>query len=75
MEDKTQEHNLERVASSFDLCYRYLGGDIGLMSCSAGSAMAACDLIEQHGGKPANFVDLHGAVIHEQIHEISLILE
>lgn len=37
--------------------------------------MATCDLISQHGGKPANFVDLGGSVIHEQIYEVALILE
>lgn len=57
-----------------DICYRYLGGNIGLMCDSAGSGMATVDLITQHGGKPANFVDLGGSVIHEQIHEVTNIL-
>lgn len=74
-QDFTQQHNLERVADSSDICYRYIGGNIGLMCDSAGSAMATCDLVTQYGGKPANFVDLGGSVIHEQIHQVATILE
>ena len=74
-QDRSQEHNYERVANNFDICYRYLGGNIGIMSNGAGTSMATCDLVTAYGGKPANFVDLGGSVIHEQIHEIITLLE
>ena len=45
------------------------------MSNGAGLAMATMDLITSNGGHPANFVDLGGSVIHEQIHEVAMILE
>lgn len=67
-------HPYERVARSFDINYCYLGGNIGIMSNGGGLAMATCDLITEYGGKPANFVDLGGSVIHEQIHEVAMIL-
>ena len=64
----------ERIAKSFDFTYRYLGGNVGIISNGGGLGMATCDLIHQHGGKPANFVDLGGSVIHEQIHELLILL-
>ena len=45
------------------------------MSNGAGLCMATMDLITHYGGKPANFLDLGGSVIHEQIHEMALVLE
>ena len=73
--DRSQEHWNERIAKGFDVPYVHLGGDIGIISNGAGLAMATMDLITQFGGKANNFLDLGGSVIHEQIHEMSLILE
>lgn len=75
MRDRTQMHIYERIAKASDICYRYFGGNIGIISNGAGLAMATCDLVTQNGGKPANFVDLTGSVIHEQIHEVCMILQ
>ena len=35
----------------------------------AGLAMATCDIIDLHGGKPANFLDLGGGVKERQGYE------
>lgn len=35
----------------------------------AGLAMATCDIIDLHGGKPANFLDLGGGVKERQVYE------
>ena len=63
------------MASDNDLRYHYLGGDIGLVTNSAGGCMAICDLIEQLGAKPANFSDLGGQAIHEQIEALLYLLQ
>ena len=34
----------------------------------AGLAMATCDIIDLHGGKPANFLDLGGGVQENQVY-------
>jgi succinyl-CoA synthetase beta subunit len=31
--------------------------------------MATCDIIDLHGGKPANFLDLGGGVQERQVYE------
>lgn len=31
--------------------------------------MATCDIIDLHGGKPANFLDLGGGVKERQVYE------
>lgn len=31
--------------------------------------MATCDIIDLHGGKPANFLDLGGGVKEKQVYE------
>lgn len=35
----------------------------------AGLAMATCDIIDLHGGKPANFLDLGGGVKENQVYQ------
>lgn len=70
LEDLSQMSKNKRIAHVMDLRYEYLGGDIGIVSNSAGLSMASCDLITQHGGAPANFSDLGGAAIHESIGDL-----
>lgn len=41
----------------------------GLAVNGAGLAMATCDIIDLHGGKPANFLDLGGGVQERQVYE------
>jgi len=52
---------MERKAAEHDLNYVSLDGNIACMVNGAGLAMATMDLIQLHGGKPANFLDV-GAV-------------
>ena len=58
--DISQEDAAEVEASKHDLNYVSLGGDIACMVNGAGLAMATMDLIQLHGGSPANFLDVGG---------------
>jgi succinyl-CoA synthetase beta subunit len=60
LRDPNQEDPLERRASEHELNYVSLDGDIACMVNGAGLAMATMDLIQLHGGKPANFLDVGG---------------
>jgi succinyl-CoA synthetase beta subunit len=44
-----------------------LDGDIACMVNGAGLAMATMDLIQLHGGKPANFLDVGGGATSERV--------
>jgi len=57
----------ERIAFNSDIKYTELSGNIGMVCNSAGLCMAANDVLATYGGKSANFVDLGGSAIHEQI--------
>ncbi len=50
----------ERLARSKGLQYVGLDGDVGIIANGAGLAMSTCDVVEQVGGKPANFLDIGG---------------
>ena len=60
LRDPHQEDPLERRASEHELNYVSLDGDIACMVNGAGLAMATMDLIQLHGGHPANFLDVGG---------------
>lgn len=61
-------HYKERIALNSRLDYIHLpGGNIGLISNSAGACMATMDLISQNGGAATNFCDLGGNVHYEKI--------
>jgi succinyl-CoA synthetase beta subunit len=49
------------------LNYVALDGDIGCMVNGAGLAMATMDVIQLHGGSPANFLDVGGGASLEQV--------
>ena len=53
----------------WDLNYIGLDGSIGCMVNGAGLAMATMDIIQMHGGSPANFLDVGGSAKKEQIVE------
>lgn len=69
MRDPSQEDEKEYEASKHDLNYIALDGDIGCMVNGAGLAMATMDLIQLHGGKPANFLDVGGAATADRVAE------
>jgi succinyl-CoA synthetase beta subunit len=65
--DPSQEDAMERVAAEADLNYVSLDGDIACMVNGAGLAMATMDLIQLHGGAPANFLDVGGGATRERV--------
>ncbi len=65
--DPTQEDAMERRAAEHELNYVSLDGNIACMVNGAGLAMATMDLIQLHGGKPANFLDVGGGATKERV--------
>jgi len=65
--DPTQEDAMERKAAEHELNYVSLDGNIACMVNGAGLAMATMDLIQLHGGKPANFLDVGGGATRERV--------
>jgi succinyl-CoA synthetase beta subunit len=50
----------EKLARSKGLQYVGLDGDVGIIANGAGLAMSTCDVVNQVGGRPANFLDIGG---------------
>jgi succinyl-CoA synthetase beta subunit len=67
--DPSQISPNEALAAKYELAYVGLDGTIGCMVNGAGLAMATMDLIQQFGGKPANFLDVGGGASKEKISE------
>ena len=67
MRDYAEESPLEREASQHGLSYIKLDGNIACMVNGAGLAMATMDIIQHHGGHPANFLDVGGSAKQEQV--------
>jgi succinyl-CoA synthetase beta subunit len=67
LRDISQEDEKENEASEHQLNYISLDGTIGCMVNGAGLAMATMDLIEHHGGSPANFLDVGGGTTAERV--------
>jgi succinyl-CoA synthetase beta subunit len=67
MRDASQENPMERKAAEHELNYVSLDGNIACMVNGAGLAMATMDLIQLHGGKPANFLDVGGGATKERV--------
>jgi succinyl-CoA synthetase beta subunit len=65
--DETQEDAMERKAAEHELNYVSLDGNIACMVNGAGLAMATMDLIQLHGGSPANFLDVGGGATKERV--------
>jgi succinyl-CoA synthetase beta subunit len=55
----------EALASSHGLQYVGLDGDVGVIANGAGLAMSTCDVVNQVGGSPANFLDIGGGASAE----------
>jgi succinyl-CoA synthetase beta subunit len=58
--DASEEDELEAEAHRRGLTYVHLGGEIGMIGNGAGLCMNTLDIINQAGGKPANFLDIGG---------------
>lgn len=67
LRDSTQEDEKENEASQYQLNYISLDGTIGCMVNGAGLAMATMDLIQHHGGSPANFLDVGGGTTSKRV--------
>ena len=67
MRDQSQEDPREVAAAKWDLNYIGLDGSIGCMVNGAGLAMATMDIVQMHGGTPANFLDVGGAASEENV--------
>ncbi|MDX1824705.1 MAG: ADP-forming succinate--CoA ligase subunit beta [Thiohalomonadales bacterium] len=69
LRDSSQEDERENRASQFGLNYVSLDGNIACMVNGAGLAMATMDLIQLHGGEPANFLDVGGGTSADKVAE------
>jgi len=69
MADANEEDPLETRATASGLSYIALDGDIACMVNGAGLAMATMDVIQHHGGQPANFLDVGGGATLERVTE------
>ncbi|KUJ71948.1 ADP-forming succinate--CoA ligase subunit beta [Thiomicrospira sp. WB1] len=67
--DPSQEDEREARAADHQLNYIALEGNIGCMVNGAGLAMATMDLIQLHGGQPANFLDVGGGATADRVAE------
>ena len=67
LRDDTQIDSKEAAANAANVNYVALHGNIGCMVNGAGLAMATMDLIQLHGGTPANFLDVGGGATPETV--------
>jgi len=58
---------LELKAREKGLAYVELDGDVGIVGNGAGLVMATLDMIQDYGGRPANFCDVGGGASAERI--------
>ncbi len=69
MHDPSQEDEREADAAKWELNYVALDGNVGCMVNGAGLAMGTMDIVNLHGGKPANFLDVGGGATKERVAE------
>ena len=75
LRDMDEEDAAEIEAAESGLSYISLDGNIGCLVNGAGLAMAPMDLIQLHGGEPANFLDVGGGANAQQVaHAFKIIL-
>ena len=60
LRDLSSEDPQERMAKERHLTYVKLDGNIGILGNGAGLVMSTLDVVAQHGGAPANFLDAGG---------------
>lgn len=66
-EDKSAETVNEKIAEENHLNYIPIGGNIGCLVNGAGLAMATMDILSLYDGKPANFLDVGGGAVGDQM--------
>ncbi len=67
LRDVAEEEPLEVEATSHNLNYIKLDGNVGCMVNGAGLAMATMDVIKLAGGEPANFLDVGGGATEDMV--------
>ncbi len=67
LRDPSEEDPAEQEGRKWGLSYISLDGNIGCMVNGAGLAMATMDIIQHHGGQPANFLDVGGGAKADQV--------
>ncbi len=63
----TGDDPFEVEARRRGLTYVHLDGDVGCIGNGAGLTMNTLDLVKQHGGEPANFLDIGGGASAERV--------
>jgi succinyl-CoA synthetase beta subunit len=58
---------LEQIASEKGFAYVRLDGDVGIVGNGAGLVMMTLDVVQQVGGRPANFLDIGGGARAEVV--------
>ena len=58
--DRTGKTRAEQLAEERDITYLLLDGDIGMIADGAGTGMLTLDLIQDAGGRAANFCEMGG---------------
>ena len=69
MHDPSQDDEREARAAKWELNYVALDGNIGCMVNGAGLAMGTMDIVQLHGGRPANFLDVGGGATKGRVTE------
>ncbi len=69
MADPSQDDPREAHAAKWELNYVALDGNIGCMVNGAGLSMGTMDIVNLHGGAPANFLDVGGGATEERVTE------
>ncbi len=64
---RTGDDPFEVEARRRGLTYVHLDGDVGCIGNGAGLTMNTLDLVKQHGGEPANFLDIGGGASAERV--------
>ena len=73
--EESEEDPIEAEAHNRGVNYVRLEGDIGIVGNGAGLVMSTLDIVNRHGGKPANFLDIGGGARAEQVRQaLSIVL-
>ncbi len=67
MEEDVAGDELEAKANDYGFDYVRLEGNVGIIGNGAGLVMTTLDLVDHHGGTPANFLDIGGGAKAERV--------